>query len=309
MTLKHLSDQTLLKNTAALARQERELLTEILHHLREIEQRRLFSSVGCKSLYDYCVRVLGYSGDQAGRRIAAMRLLQDLPQIESKIQDGSLSLTNLSMAQVLFRKEAVEPSRKAAILASLEKKTTREAEKIILSQAAHPLALKPDRIRAVSEDQIEIRFIASEQLNQKLTKLKGLLAHSHPRATLAELIDHLCDISLGHLLKRRLGSDGASASASKSPGAPKGQCVTGRRYLPSWMRRQVWQQAQGQCQNCGSEHALEVDHIHPLATGGTNELRNLRLLCRSCNQRAAIMKLGYDRMETHLRGRKSTEPR
>ncbi len=103
MNLRKISDPELLANTEKLARQEREILTRVLHHLREIERRRLFSALGYKSLFEYAVKRLGYSDDQAGRRIAAMRLLQEIPEIESKIESGALTLTNIGMAQSLFR--------------------------------------------------------------------------------------------------------------------------------------------------------------------------------------------------------------
>ncbi|MDI9804079.1 hypothetical protein, partial [Citrobacter koseri] len=71
MNLKNMSDQTLLEKTRQLVQTERELLTEILHHLREIERRRLFSQLGFKSLYDDATKKLGYADDQAARRISA----------------------------------------------------------------------------------------------------------------------------------------------------------------------------------------------------------------------------------------------
>ena len=105
MNLKSVSDQILLNETDRLVQQERELLIEILRHLREIERRRLFSALGFKSLFEYAVRRLKYSEDQAGRRISAMRLMKELPEIEEKIEAGSLTLTNLGLVQSLFRQE------------------------------------------------------------------------------------------------------------------------------------------------------------------------------------------------------------
>jgi hypothetical protein len=43
MNLRKLTDLSLLEKTTELVQRERELLTEILHHLLEIERRRLFS--------------------------------------------------------------------------------------------------------------------------------------------------------------------------------------------------------------------------------------------------------------------------
>jgi len=48
-----------------------------------------------------------------------------------------------------------------------------------------------------------------------------------------------------------------------------------------------WQQlvsmAEGKCLCCGEERKLELDHIRPIAKGGTSYLTNLQPLCRSCN--------------------------
>ena len=39
------------------------------------------------------------------------------------------------------------------------------------------------------------------------------------------------------------------------------------------------------CAGCGTRHGkMEVDHIMPLARGGTNHRHNLQLLCRHCNR-------------------------
>ena len=64
MKLNHLSDEVLLSRIGELARRERELLTQALHHLREIERRRLFASLGFSSMFDYAVTKLGYSGTE-----------------------------------------------------------------------------------------------------------------------------------------------------------------------------------------------------------------------------------------------------
>lgn len=40
------------------------------------------------------------------------------------------------------------------------------------------------------------------------------------------------------------------------------------------------------CPDCGARtQDLTVDHIRPIARGGSHELTNLRVLCRSCNSR------------------------
>lgn len=37
------------------------------------------------------------------------------------------------------------------------------------------------------------------------------------------------------------------------------------------------------CLKCGAQDRLEVDHIVPVSLGGSNDLNNLQILCRTCN--------------------------
>ena len=87
MNLKHLTDKTLLADTRFLVTRERELLTKVLHHLKEIDRRKLYSDLGYSSMYDFCIRHLGYAEASAHRRIKAARLLEEIPEIEKKIED------------------------------------------------------------------------------------------------------------------------------------------------------------------------------------------------------------------------------
>lgn len=49
------------------------------------------------------------------------------------------------------------------------------------------------------------------------------------------------------------------------------------------MRAQVLK-AQPLCEMCGREVAREVDHITPLARGGTHHRENLRAVCVGCHK-------------------------
>lgn len=43
------------------------------------------------------------------------------------------------------------------------------------------------------------------------------------------------------------------------------------------------------CVQCGERAGLEVDHVVPIAQGGTWELNNAQTLCNICHQRKTLM--------------------
>src|SRR3954471_24238084 len=99
MNLKSLSDQALLDSTRSAAKNERSATSVVLHHLLEVNERRLFGPK-YKSLHDYAVDDLKYNDGEAQRRITAMWVLKSVPEVSEKIDAGSLSLTTVAQAQV-----------------------------------------------------------------------------------------------------------------------------------------------------------------------------------------------------------------
>ena len=65
----------------------------------------------------------------------------------------------------------------------------------------------------------------------------------------------------------------------------------GRIKLPHGMKEKVFRKDGYRCRMCGASKEdgieLTIDHIIPLAAGGTNDLDNLQTLCRECNENKA----------------------
>ena len=305
MNLKSLADQTLVQNAKTIAREEREKMTQFLHHLKEIERRRLFSDYSYKSLFEMTVKYFSYSESEAYDRISAMRLLKELPEVvEQKINQGELTLTHLKIAQKHFRREKVLQAKvfpveeKVSFLDEISNTSVREAQKITMSLSSNPETVKPDQVRVVGVDQVELKFTVNMKTEEKMKSLKGLLAHKYPNINMAELLDLLCDFGLKALDPAKTVAQRKSCvTNSVLQSQLKPQVFTKSK---AQIRREVYLKAQGQCEKCGSRHALQIDHIYPKALGGSDSAENLRLLCRSCNQRAAIRSMGLRKMDRYL---------
>ena len=85
---------------------------------------------------------------------------------------------------------------------------------------------------------------------------------------------------------------------------PKSGSESRTRYVPTWVRQEVWVRDQGRCtyvdpetgRACESQYALEFDPIFPFAKGGEQTPENLRIACRTHNQLHALHEYGEKKM-------------
>ena len=67
------------------------------------------------------------------------------------------------------------------------------------------------------------------------------------------------------------------------------EVIIERSAFPEWAKKAVYARDRGNCAHCGAGITMElkadghIDHIVPLAAGGSNDLVNLQLLCKTCN--------------------------
>ena len=270
MKLKNLSDNKLLQETKRLVLVERNAITDVLHHLQEVDRRKLFSDIGHPSMVDYAVKELGYSHSAATRRIQAARMLKKIPEIETKITDGTLTLSNINQAAGFFKKENInDPNKQRVILKKLENKTTREGEKTLFELMPSGPAPK-ESIRLVSAEITQLKINISESTLNKLHEARKLIGKSMINDDfLYALSEHaIRDIKFKKFKVR------------ETPQNPDS------RYLTNQTKREVYEKSSGICENCGSLFLLQYDHIKAFSKGGKTEVSNLRLLCFHCNQRA-----------------------
>jgi hypothetical protein len=97
-SLKSLSDNSLLNQLNKLVKQEHDLTCEILLHLIEVENRRIYRSLGYSSMFVYCTDGLGYAESSAQRRICAARAIRKCPEAYDYLCGGRVNLGTLSIA-------------------------------------------------------------------------------------------------------------------------------------------------------------------------------------------------------------------
>jgi 5-methylcytosine-specific restriction endonuclease McrA len=303
--LKSLSDAELLTEIRSLSSEERRLGVEVLYRLKEIEARKLYALEGYSSLHEFTVKELKYSDGAAHRRIQAMRLLKDLPAIEEKLKSGELTLSNASQLQDFLRAEkklgkTYESAEKKKLAEDLIGKSTREAQALLTEIS--PQAMPKESIRPMNLTEAKLTLVIGESLQEKLERLKGLLAHQLPEsATYAELLEKLADVALEKLdpqLKKIRNTKEASAPELANSAVVRVKAPT--RYIAVSDKKALWVRAQGQCEHlgpkgerCRSRFALQIDHIHPFGKGGSNELGNLQLLCRVHNGAKNMRDYGF----------------
>ncbi len=287
MGLKNVSDEELSHSLLRLVRQERKLTSQILDYLKEVEDRKLFAKRGYPSLFSYCTEFLGYSESAAQRRISAMRLLREVPQLKEQVTSGELSLSNVSKAASFFKQEqkinekTYGPQEKAEILRSLQGKTQKEAEVQLIKISPKPFQ-NIDKERVITEELTELRFTLPRGTADKLNRLREL----KPNLSTQELLDWMLSRSLRQIdpLEKPKRTNNRTRNSMPQRQCPPPQ----RRHLSKVERHQVWKKAKASCQFkdhnsgrcCQSSKGLEIDHIRPLGLGGNDQIENLRLLCR-----------------------------
>lgn len=270
MNLKHLTDKQLLNDTKQLSLENHKITAKILHHIKEVEIRKLYCEIGYSSIFNYVVQELGFSEGSANRRITSARLLKDMPELEKKIENGSLTLTNLSKAADKFKQNNITDKEfKRDIISALENSSSRTCEKT-LSEIITPgsLPIQPERHFHI------INVSISEETYDKYEDIRSILAHH--KLTKDALFNKIFDSAILHLQRVKFKTQSTRQTTTKNP-----------RFITAAIKKAVFLRDKV-CQKCSSKNVLEYDHIHPFALGGKTEIQNLRILCRNCNQRQRV---------------------
>ncbi len=335
--LSAMSDAQLLAHAPILLARERAVVADAIEYLAEVDCRRLYLEQACASLRSFCIERVGYSEDEAAKRVRVVHLARQLPHVLDELRSGSIHLTGLfllapylteqnakpllSEARGLSR-NAIEqliarwfprpnvasridpvPTQSALPLTDHQMQFGRPAAAIgpKTGRTPHPAKLEP-----LSESSYRVQFTASAELYTKIEQARELMSHVVPTGDLSALFERAVDALLEQETRRRTGAGGKRKRRSQEPGS---------RHVPVEVSREVRTRDGNQCtfvdaegRRCSARRFLTLEHQVPHALGGPATVDNLCLLCASHNAHSARQVFGEAHIE-RTRQQRAQKPR
>jgi 5-methylcytosine-specific restriction endonuclease McrA len=245
---------------------------------------------------------------EAEKKIRASRILIKFPEILKDIESGKLNLTLIELARGCAAREKLSDTELKKVLEAINGMSCRGAAREIASLYPQSFVTPFDRITPITAELSEVRFVTHNGLLDLLEEIKGLLAHSHQKLNMQDLI---------HILAAEFRERHHPAEKAKRAQAREAKKVQAQEAEPSAQRgvekqamqsrtpnmalvHQLTMQTEYKCsyidettqKSCGATFGLEIDHVKPWSHGGKTELNNLRYLCRAHHQRVSFLKFG-----------------
>jgi hypothetical protein len=329
-SLSHLSDGALLSGLSSLAARDRVTTAELLAHLAEVDERKLYLPAAYPSMLDYCVRELRMSEDTALKRIRVARVARDFPAIFEMVADG-----RQNPSAVLLLKPYLGSDTAKELLCAAAHRTRSEIERMlaerfpsldrptllspiaeqvapgsaenrgVAANGAGPAEVAPGplqapaprtRVEPLAPQRFALQVTIGQETHDKLCYLQALLSHRIAPNDVAGALDRALDLAIAQLEKRKFAATSRPRPGRTSSGNP--------RYIPADVRRKVSQRDQGRCtfvsedgRRCEARELLEFDHVEPIARGGLATVEGLRLRCRGHNQLEAERVFGVGFMK------------
>ncbi|MEI8348008.1 MAG: HNH endonuclease [Pseudomonadota bacterium] len=213
--------------------------------------------------------------------------------IEKAIETGGHNLTNAGLLGDFVKRQEkttqtkLTQEQKTELVLPFIGKSTREVEKKLRQIDPLPKKMK-----------IEISEEAAELL-EEYRKQKGY---------------HTDNEILVKLLKKELQGKSPEEKTKKVERKTSVVARTDTRYIAAVVKRKIQERAKDQCEyispltgkRCEERRGLEWDHLRPFSTfaanlqGAPSGEENLRLLCKKCNQRHAILSFGQNKMDRYI---------
>src|SRR3990172_2809936 len=135
-----ISDDELLRRLGELLRQSRRVEADLVAHIDEVDERRLYAREASPSMFIYCTEVLHLSEAEAYLRITAARAAREHPMLLAMLGDGRLHLSGIAKLA-----PHLTPENRDALLKRATHRSKRQIEELIAELSPRPDAPAPMR--------------------------------------------------------------------------------------------------------------------------------------------------------------------
>jgi hypothetical protein len=163
-SLKHVSSGALLRDLEALAAQDFVHLARLLAHIGEVHARKLYRDAGQPDMKSYCMNVLRFSEDAAGKRIHVAGAARRIPALLDAISEGRLHLSGACEIAA-----HLTPENAAQLLTTVTHRTREQIRVVVaalaprpdLQEKITPIAKAPSAPMAVAQETQSAQVIAT----------------------------------------------------------------------------------------------------------------------------------------------------
>jgi hypothetical protein len=128
-----LGNSELLARTRELVERSSRVEADLLLHLAEVDERKLYRDLAFPSMFAYCVDELGFSEDAAYNRIFVARASRRFPALLDAIRSARLHLHGARLVAAHLTEQNC-----AALLAEAARKSSRDIERIVARLSPRP---------------------------------------------------------------------------------------------------------------------------------------------------------------------------
>jgi hypothetical protein len=289
---------------------ERKFTLEVLTLINEAEVIKYYLKRGHSSMFCYLTKELGYSEGSAYRRLESARLLRSTSGLSESLNQGEINLSQTALLQSAIKQQQkiseVSVHQKNTLLNRI-KGLNQTQTKRILQETFPEVKWSTEKLAPRSEGKTLISFEVSEEELKLIEQAKSILSHTCPEQKTKEVFLKLCE----KLVKAKINPQQRKSVQTKNDNENnkalgktdevqklesdikiKSEIPKAREPISTRLRREIFMRADYQCEfknhdthhRCESRVFLEIDHIKPVAFGGTSHPENLRVLCRAHNQ-------------------------
>jgi hypothetical protein len=280
-----MSNHDLVEAARDLARRSHDSEAELLVHLGEIDERRLYLDYAFPSMHSFCVGELGLSDDTAYNRIHVARAGRKFPAIVDAIREGRVHLWGMRLLAPHFTEDnhqqliaraawkpkseieeliaALAPRAPAATvirsiparLLATETAASVQGEAPAAAGGARAEAPRPrigPPIVPLSAQFYKIQFAASRAFHARLREAQDLMRHRVPDGNLENVFGAGLELLIEQVKKERFavgrrGPPDASAAAAAAAAAKRASEARPSRHIPNAVKRFVYERDGGRC--------------------------------------------------------------